>query len=52
MPVNGTLVSPVQLHNPHSTTLRITEVYTSDSDLHLELPGVAPETKHPVSLWV
>ncbi|VDK82735.1 unnamed protein product [Litomosoides sigmodontis] len=51
MPVNGTLVSPVQLHNPHPTTLRVTEVYTSDSDLHLELPGVAPEIKHPVSLW-
>ncbi|EJD75483.1 transmembrane protein [Loa loa] len=51
IPVNGTLVSPVQLHNPHPTTLRVTEVYTSDVDLHLELPDVAPETQYPVSLW-
>ncbi|CAG9531321.1 unnamed protein product [Cercopithifilaria johnstoni] len=51
IPVNGTLISPVQLHNPHPTTLRVTEVYTSDGDLHLELPDVAPETQHPVSLW-
>uniref|UniRef100_A0A0R3S3C5 TMEM131_like domain-containing protein n=1 Tax=Elaeophora elaphi TaxID=1147741 RepID=A0A0R3S3C5_9BILA len=52
IPVNGTLVSPVQLHNPHPTTLRVTEVYTSGGDLHLELPDVAPETQHSVSLWV
>ncbi|MCP9259030.1 hypothetical protein DINM_002011 [Dirofilaria immitis] len=51
LPVNGTLISPVQVHNPHSTTLRVTEIYTSDGDLHLELPDVAPETQHPVSLW-
>ncbi|VBB31847.1 unnamed protein product [Acanthocheilonema viteae] len=51
IPVNGTLVSPVQLHNPHPTTLRVTEVYTSDGDLHLELPDVAPETQHSASLW-
>uniref|UniRef100_A0A915Q3R3 Transmembrane protein 131-like N-terminal domain-containing protein n=1 Tax=Setaria digitata TaxID=48799 RepID=A0A915Q3R3_9BILA len=51
IPVNGTLVSPVQLHNPHPTALRVTEIYTSDGDLHLELPDVIPESQYPVSLW-
>nr|CRZ22666.1 Bm2436 [Brugia malayi] len=51
IPVNGTLISPVQLHNPHPTRLRVTEIYSSDGDLHLELPDIAPETHHPVSLW-
>ncbi|VDM37502.1 unnamed protein product [Toxocara canis] len=51
MPLNGTFVSPVQVHNPHSSTLRITEMYTSGGDLHLELPDVAPDTSHHSSLW-
>lgn len=52
VPLNGTFVSAVQLHNPHASTLRITEMYTSGGDLHLELPDVAPDTTHHSSLWV
>uniref|UniRef100_F1KQA2 Transmembrane protein 131 n=1 Tax=Ascaris suum TaxID=6253 RepID=F1KQA2_ASCSU len=51
VPLNGTFVSAVQLHNPHASTLRITEMYTSGGDLHLELPDVAPDTTHHSSLW-
>ncbi|VDK54520.1 unnamed protein product [Gongylonema pulchrum] len=52
LPVNGTLISPVQLHNPHPTTLRVTEIYTSGGDLHLELPQIGSQTQHSATLWV
>ena len=27
------------MHNPHNATLQILEIYTSDDDLHLEIPN-------------
>uniref|UniRef100_A0A0N5AGK4 TMEM131_like domain-containing protein n=1 Tax=Syphacia muris TaxID=451379 RepID=A0A0N5AGK4_9BILA len=51
VPLNGTFVSAVQLYNPHSTTLRVKEMYTSGGDVHLELPDTAPDKVHASSLW-
>uniref|UniRef100_A0A914XGB6 Transmembrane protein 131 n=1 Tax=Plectus sambesii TaxID=2011161 RepID=A0A914XGB6_9BILA len=51
IPLNGSFVSSPELHNPHSTTLRVTEMYTSGGDLHLELPDGAGVGQAPSSLW-
>lgn len=39
IPLNGTFVSSIKLHNPHSEMLLITEIYTSGGEIHLELPN-------------
>jgi hypothetical protein len=38
IPVNSSFTTFIKLYNPHSTTLKVTEISTSDDDLHLELP--------------
>ena len=37
--INTSFTSVVKLHNPTSGHLQITEIYSSDDDLHLELPS-------------
>ena len=38
IPVNSSFTSLIQLHNPYNVPLQVLEIYTSDDDLHLELP--------------
>jgi hypothetical protein len=35
--LNGSMLVPIRLHNPHSRTMRILEMFTSSGDLHLEV---------------
>jgi len=39
IPLNTSFTSLISLHNPHNTTLQILEIYSSDDDLHLEIPA-------------
>ena len=37
-PLNTTFTSLLKLHNPLNHSLQVTEIYTSDDDLHVDLP--------------
>jgi hypothetical protein len=37
IPVNGTFVSPIKIHNPHSTTLTVNEAASSNTKVHFEI---------------
>lgn len=37
--MNTTFTSVINLHNPTKEFLQVTEVYTSDDDLHLQVPN-------------
>ncbi len=50
IPLNGSFESNLDIYNPHSSTLSVTEMYTSGGDLHLELPDMQMSTV--ASLWV
>lgn len=39
IPLNSSYTSLIKLHNPHSFPLQVVEIYTSDDDLHVELPS-------------
>uniref|UniRef100_A0AC35TUB3 TMEM131_like domain-containing protein n=1 Tax=Rhabditophanes sp. KR3021 TaxID=114890 RepID=A0AC35TUB3_9BILA len=39
LPMNGTFTAPINLHNPHSKILKVTEIISSSNDLQLELPN-------------
>eukprot|EP00118_Oscarella_pearsei_P015669 m.142894 g.142894 ORF g.142894 m.142894 type:complete len:1873 (+) comp38370_c0_seq35:509-6127(+) len=49
VPVNTSYSPVISMHNPHSSTLQVVEMYTSDGDLHLELPS--GENKGLKHLW-
>ena len=38
IPLNSSFTSLIRLHNPYNFSLQVLEIYTSDDDLHLELP--------------
>uniref|UniRef100_A0A673WII7 Transmembrane protein 131 n=1 Tax=Salmo trutta TaxID=8032 RepID=A0A673WII7_SALTR len=38
VPVNGCFSPLINIHNPHSEPLQVVEMYSSDGDLHLDLP--------------
>uniref|UniRef100_A0A915M8C1 Transmembrane protein 131-like conserved domain-containing protein n=1 Tax=Meloidogyne javanica TaxID=6303 RepID=A0A915M8C1_MELJA len=38
LPINSTFSTSIQLHNPHFTTLRILEIFSSDCNIQLEFP--------------
>ena len=38
IPLNTTFTSLLKLHNPLNHSLQVTEIYTSDDDLHVDLP--------------
>ena len=38
LPTGATYSPPIQVHNPHETTLQIKEIYTSEEFLHLNMP--------------
>lgn len=52
IPLNGTFVAPLMLHNPYSSTLTVSEVATTSSYVHLELPGEELDEFHDDSFWV
>uniref|UniRef100_A0A2R5LBV6 Uncharacterized protein n=1 Tax=Ornithodoros turicata TaxID=34597 RepID=A0A2R5LBV6_9ACAR len=49
VPLNGTYTPLIYMHNPHSSTIQLTEVYTSGGDLHLEVPD--DENEATKDLW-
>nr|CAD2176197.1 unnamed protein product [Meloidogyne enterolobii] len=38
LPINSTFSTSIQLHNPHFSTLRILEIFSSDCNIQLEFP--------------
>uniref|UniRef100_A0A1I7YZI3 TMEM131_like domain-containing protein n=1 Tax=Steinernema glaseri TaxID=37863 RepID=A0A1I7YZI3_9BILA len=51
VPCNGTFLQPITVHNPHVEPLRITEVFSSGGDVHLEMPGGEARTGGDADLW-
>lgn len=49
VPVNTSFSPLINMHNPHSSTLQVLEMFSSEGDLHLELP--TGEKEAPKSLW-
>ncbi len=38
--LNSSYTTSIEFYNPNNETLKITEIFTSDDDLHLELPVI------------
>ena len=52
LPTGATYSPPIQVHNPHETTLLIKEVYTSEGFLHLNMPEtVGNQDARTNGLW-
>ncbi|XP_077519556.1 transmembrane protein 131 isoform X2 [Amblyomma americanum] len=49
MPLNSSYTPLIYMHNPHSSTIQLTEIYSSGGDLHLEVPD--SESKVTKELW-
>ncbi|KAK2170432.1 hypothetical protein LSH36_3g30072 [Paralvinella palmiformis] len=49
VPVNSSFSPLIHMHNPHSSTLQVQEIFTTGGDLHLELP--TGEKEAPRELW-
>lgn len=49
MPLNSSYTPLIYMHNPHSSTIQLTEIYSSGGDLHLEMPG--GESEISKELW-
>uniref|UniRef100_A0A4D5RQR3 Uncharacterized protein n=1 Tax=Ixodes scapularis TaxID=6945 RepID=A0A4D5RQR3_IXOSC len=49
MPLNSSYTPLIYMHNPHSSTIQLTEIYSSGGDLHLEAP--AGESEITKELW-
>lgn len=45
IPINSSFTHLIQLHNPNNYSLQVLEIYTSDDDLHLELPDNLLDTE-------
>ncbi|XP_072040458.1 transmembrane protein 131-like isoform X2 [Amphiura filiformis] len=50
VPINTSYSPLINMHNPYSSGLMVTEIYSSGGDLHLELPTGSLEA--PQNLWV
>ncbi|TKR67648.1 hypothetical protein L596_023768 [Steinernema carpocapsae] len=51
IPCNGTFLSPITVHNPHAETLKITQIFSSGGDVHLEIPEGDMRTGGDADLW-
>uniref|UniRef100_A0A7E4ULZ0 TMEM131_like domain-containing protein n=1 Tax=Panagrellus redivivus TaxID=6233 RepID=A0A7E4ULZ0_PANRE len=51
MPLNGTLLTPITLHNPHCMTVTVKEISSSNPFIHIELPGSELEELHEDTFW-
>lgn len=56
VPVNTHYEPSISIYNPHSTVLRVREIFTSGGFLHLTLPAVDPESAQSnmsagIKLW-
>uniref|UniRef100_A0A0N5CEY7 TMEM131_like domain-containing protein n=1 Tax=Strongyloides papillosus TaxID=174720 RepID=A0A0N5CEY7_STREA len=51
VPMNSSFISPIIIHNPHTKLLRITEVISSHSDVHLELPDSKTIKEISIDSW-
>lgn len=40
IPLNSSFSSNLVLHNPHNVSIQVVEIYSSDDDLHIELPNI------------
>ncbi|XP_048778429.1 transmembrane protein 131-like isoform X3 [Ostrea edulis] len=49
VPLNSSFSPVIKIHNPFSSTLQVTEMFSSEGDLHLELPS--GDIEAPRSLW-
>ncbi|XP_071786597.1 transmembrane protein 131-like [Asterias amurensis] len=49
VPINTSYSPLITMHNPYSSGLMVTEMYSSGGELHLELPTGSPEA--PQNLW-
>lgn len=49
LPLNASFSPLIYMHNPHETTIQITEVYSSGGEFHLELP--TGELEGPKQMW-
>ncbi|XP_061164811.1 transmembrane protein 131-like isoform X1 [Saccostrea echinata] len=49
VPLNSSFSPIIKIHNPFSSTLQVTEMFSSEGDLHLELPS--GDLEAPRSLW-
>lgn len=52
IPLNATFAAEIQLHNPYPSVLRITEMFASDGDVHLELPAQQFSKVEDTTIWV
>ncbi|CAG2123583.1 unnamed protein product, partial [Medioppia subpectinata] len=43
VPINSSYAPLIHIYNPHTSTLQLTEMYTTGGGLHLELPNGEPE---------
>ncbi|XP_076446798.1 transmembrane protein 131-like isoform X2 [Babylonia areolata] len=39
VPINNSFSPVIQMHNPHSSKIQVLEMFSSEGDLHLELPS-------------
>ncbi|KAK0064719.1 transmembrane protein 131 [Biomphalaria pfeifferi] len=49
VPINSSFTPVIQMHNPYSTRLQVLEMFSSEGDLHLELPSGEREASQ--ELW-
>ncbi|XP_038063228.1 transmembrane protein 131-like [Patiria miniata] len=49
VPINTSYSPLITMHNPYSSGLMVTEMYSSGGELHLELPTGSPDA--PQNLW-
>jgi len=51
IPINGTFSPYINMYNPHSHAIQISEMYSSGNDLHLDILGHTETDDHYGKLW-
>ncbi len=52
VPFNGTVVSPILLHNPYPTGIQVTEIQSSAANVHVEVDPDHPGRPPKKDYWV